>query len=312
MRRTPVLALAGSLLPLSLQAAPGSAGLPPDSYPVFGMLLVGGAVLFVWGFLTFKRKRLIENLPTSKIRSMAIGLVELKGRAVGWNPLKAPFTGEACVYYRYRVEEYKRGNKNSKWVTVRQGASDGCPFYIEDETGRALVHPQGVKAEVAEDYRVKTGTFSEIPPRADEFLQSVGFSCRNFFGFDKTLRFTEYRIEPGQEVYVLGTCQTNDRVVAHAYLRALQAVRSGGSPVRELGGGVTVGSKELAHALPEGQEPVAPPGEDPAIVGRSKGMPFVLSDQSEKHMTRGMGWKSFLGVFGGIALLAFAAHLMMR
>ena len=39
----------------------------------------GGIFLFFKGLIWLKQKRLIENLPTSKIRSLAMGLVEIFG-----------------------------------------------------------------------------------------------------------------------------------------------------------------------------------------------------------------------------------------
>jgi hypothetical protein len=49
-------------------------------YSVGGLLL--GLYVFYRGFHHFRRKRLIENTPTSKVRSIAMGLVEIFGTVV--------------------------------------------------------------------------------------------------------------------------------------------------------------------------------------------------------------------------------------
>ena len=48
---------------------------------IFGMvLIIGGLVSFYNSLKNLKKKRLFENIPTSKMRSIAMGLVELKGK----------------------------------------------------------------------------------------------------------------------------------------------------------------------------------------------------------------------------------------
>jgi len=288
-----------------------------DHLFVGAIFLAVGIGLFVFGFVYFRRKRLIENTPTSKIRSMAMGLVEVKGKVLDWNPLSAPFSGERCVYYRYQVEQLESNGKSSKWETVRQGASTGCPFYVEDDTGRALVLPSGSLAVLEESFKFQTGIFSDVPAQVDRFLEGIGFSCKNLLGFNKTLRFTEYRVEPGREVYVLGSCQTNDRVVSQAYLRALNAlIAEGGAvpaslPVRDLGGGVTVGTRELAFSYAGPRPPAPPLDEDRVYIGSSKGRFFLISDKGERDLTHSMFYQSFFGVFGGIALIAAGTYFLL-
>lgn len=305
-------------LPLALawlaSARPAWAAVPQDlgGRLAVGAALAAGAALFVFGFLALKRKRLIENLPTSKTRSMALGLVELKGRSVAWNCLNAPFSGTPCVYYRYRLEEYRSQGKSSKWVTMRSGDSRHCPFYLEDDTGRVLVHPDGADGILNESYSAQAGMFREVPPGADTFLAALGFSCRTFLGIEKKLRFTEWRIDPGQDVYVLGTCRTNDRVLSQAYHRALEASVAKGEEGRDLGGGLFVGGKDLPLVYPVGRSPEPPLGDDRVFVGPSRGMPFLLSDKSERDLTRGMAIRSFFGILGGGAILAGVMWFLAR
>ena len=59
--------------------------------PVLGAGL--GVHLFYRGFRLLARKRLIMNTPTAKIRSAAMGLVEVSGLAAGPFMITAPPTG---------------------------------------------------------------------------------------------------------------------------------------------------------------------------------------------------------------------------
>ncbi|MBW2968259.1 hypothetical protein KY362_07270, partial [Candidatus Woesearchaeota archaeon] len=78
-----------------------------DSDNLFLYLVIGfgfGIYLFIKGFSWFRLKRMVENIPTSKIRSLAMGLVEIYGSVVLFEDkvLKSPFTGKDCVYYKYK------------------------------------------------------------------------------------------------------------------------------------------------------------------------------------------------------------------
>jgi len=50
-----------------------------DVILILVILFLGGLFLVYLGFWRLKLKRQIENTPTSKIRSLAIGLIEIQG-----------------------------------------------------------------------------------------------------------------------------------------------------------------------------------------------------------------------------------------
>src|SRR5688572_17548643 len=118
---------------------------------------------FFYGFKQLRKKRLIENTPTSKVRSMALGLVEVHGKSLAISPLTAPFSQMPCVYYRYQVEELRRGNKRAHWVTIHSGDSLNAPFYLQDETGQVLVNPQASEVEIPDKFNLQTGFLKDVP-----------------------------------------------------------------------------------------------------------------------------------------------------
>ena len=111
--------------------------------------LIGGFVFFL-GFYKWRKYRIFRDTPTSKIRSMAMGLVEIHGSVEADQLIRAPFSKTECVYYRWEIKEYRQssdsGGKGSlhKWEEVGSG-DRSVPFFAKDETGRALVEPD--KAE---------------------------------------------------------------------------------------------------------------------------------------------------------------------
>jgi len=53
-----------------------------------------------------RRKRLIDDVPTSKTQGVFIGLAELKGTAESEVPLTSYLAGISCVQYVWQVDEH--------------------------------------------------------------------------------------------------------------------------------------------------------------------------------------------------------------
>lgn len=171
-------------------------------------LIFGGSVFFK-GFSWQKQKKIIEDLPTSKVRSIAMGLVELFGKAsVASTKLRSPFSGKDCVYYRYRIEEYKKRGKHSKWVVIDRGVTMDY-FYLEDETGKVLIDPKEAEIDIPLDFEFSSSLGRDPPEEIKNFLKNKGMSFEGFLGMNKSMRYREYFIEPGDKLYVLGTAGDN-------------------------------------------------------------------------------------------------------
>jgi len=186
--------------------------------------------LFYRGFGILRRKRLIQNTPTSKIRSAAMGLVEVNGLAVGPYVMNAPITGLPCYYHRSMVWQWKQSGKNKSWQKV----ADECrhlPFYLDDNTGRLLINPQGAEMDIHRDFHeeYRTSLFSnsvDMPGNVSTFLSRHGIST------DKKIKVEEYCIKPKNFLFVLGTLSQNpglDATVAPAWAERADRKRNGGS-----------------------------------------------------------------------------------
>ena len=118
--------------------------------PLECRLIIAAAVMialaaFVAAFVFVRRARLIEDTPTSRLRSAALGYVELEGEAVmmAGVPIVAPFTLTPCAWFRYCIEE-RVDDKGAlgRWRTHTHGASDGL-FALRDDTGRCMATRKG-------------------------------------------------------------------------------------------------------------------------------------------------------------------------
>jgi hypothetical protein len=169
------------------------------------MALLSGAVLVAWGFAQLKRKRLLEDTPTSKVRSMAVGLVELHARAFvsDGKPVQAPFSGADCCWYRYKVEEYRQQGKNSHWVTLLEQAWPDA-VWVGDDTGEVLVRTAQAKMDVPKTFELESGWGKDPPERVQRFLDEHHTAWRGWL-MNKKMRYTEHALAPGRDVYVMGT-----------------------------------------------------------------------------------------------------------
>jgi hypothetical protein len=173
------------------------------------IIITFGICVFIFGLYLFKKKRLIEDIPTSKIRSIAMGLVEIYGKIVPADKiLTSPFTQKNCVYYRYLIERLENSEKSSKWVKIKEG-EDRTLFYLQDETGKVLVDPKGAEIDIPPSFEFTSGIGKDPPQQIKNFLQANKISFEGFLGINKTMRFREYILEPNNNLYIMGTAGDN-------------------------------------------------------------------------------------------------------
>ena len=202
-----------------------------------------GLVLFFKGFFVYRRYRLLADMPRMPIRSLAMGLVEVQGLAIPDRTLLSPITRTPCLCYKVEncaVEQEKGGHTGwSEKGTDKAGGK----FFLEDDTGKVLVDPEGADLHL---YRmIQRQTAPPQPGRlvpaaepasdapADEELNRYGhaFVARQrrwpllvalkrfwiwaFYNRGGVYRptgayqFTEYCLLPYKTYVVAGTCTEN-------------------------------------------------------------------------------------------------------
>jgi hypothetical protein len=165
--------------------------------------LAATAVYSFWfAFKSWNKNRVIEDTPTSRVRSAAQGYVELTGRGVlpADSANKGPLTGMPCTWWRYKIEERSQFSRSRSWSTIDSGTST-APFVLDDGTGQCLIDPRG--AEVFPGvttvwYGPSAWPQGRIPDGSGVFGWLV-----DAFVTDR-YRYTEYRLQAQQPVYAIG------------------------------------------------------------------------------------------------------------
>jgi hypothetical protein len=181
--------------------------------------IAGGLYFFVSGFRLLARKRLLLTTPTSKIRSAAMGLVEVNGMAAGPYTMPAPITGKPCFLYHTTAWQQREG-KNVEWDKIVDETLH-LPFFIDDSTGQLLVEPLGADLDLHRDFREEYAAsfFSSnvslgedgVPPRVSLFLSRHGIVPA------RRLRIEERSIKPEDALFIAGTLTENPGVQLRSF-----------------------------------------------------------------------------------------------
>ena len=174
------------------------------------LALCGGIYLFYRGFLLLQRRRLILDTPFSKIRSAAMGMVEVSGLAVGPYSMTAPVTAKPCYFYRTLAWELKQRGKNKEWVQVAKECNH-VPFFLDDNTGRVLVDPREAELDLYCDFQQEfCDSFFSVkepaPANVRDFLARYGVETSN------KIRVEEHCIKPKNALFILGTLAENAEI----------------------------------------------------------------------------------------------------
>ena len=233
-----------------------------DNMPLFisCILLIVGGIFFCIGLSQWKLKRIIENTPTSTVRSLAMGLVEITGTVAKpfttW--LTSPFTRNPCTFYYAEIQELRRQGKRSEWVTLFK-KNEWVAFYAKDKTGSVLVDPAGATIDSTAVYQTQTGLFSGVPIPIVEFCTKNNIGIRSWLGMSKTLKFTEKILPAKSKIYVLGTAKDNPHV----------------------------------------EDGTAQQNSDDIMIQQDKRNPYYISDKSEKEVLTSFAWKVTACLAGG-------------
>lgn len=188
-------------------AAPDVMGEPvvPAPESVTSILLAAGVVVALVGiavWLVFLgRKRLIQDLPTSSTRSVALGLNELAGRVECEDSVPSPQAAVECVWWK---NEFFVDNGDN-WKKTGEQVGGPVGFHLVDDEGSIEVRPR--RAEV---HGRETHDGPPVPallPVADANATLVSRHLAAQATRGKKRRVVEQVIPVGAEVYVLGTAQ---------------------------------------------------------------------------------------------------------
>jgi hypothetical protein len=255
--------------------------------PLALSLFSGGLMIFSSALVLVKRKRLIENCPRSKIRSMPMGEVEVGGKAVQKYFLKSPYTYTNCVYYSYKIYDLEQTKDGSVMVLKEWGDSGSIPFYLEDDTGQTLILPKdailhaGVTQRVSGDMlsavfgvgSSNTRKVVETTIPAHHFLYIMGYAHRVSVSTEtKKKEMTERLLDIKHDKARLKTYDTDGdgRIDAEEWDKARE---------------------DVEHEIFKEQLNAGKSRDEVAIGVHPTGGLFFISDKKEEHIVKSMAWK---------------------
>ena len=271
-------------------------------YSVIGE--VAGIYYFFKGFKVLKEKRRIQNVPTSTIRAIPIGEVEIKGKAKSEYKLKTPISKISCVFFSYIEEEFRRVGKSYKWVKLLDIKSD-FPFYIEDETGTVKIDPKGADLKLVNKY-------VEVEGR---------------------VRKTEYYILEKENVYVIGTAKKLPSfydIEREEVEKRIQEIMENPEEKIKLDKNkdMWIDEKEWQMAREEikkkvreelmekiknteNQKNMASEHLKNVVVGKGENSPFIISTLREEQLVEKLKGKTSLMIFGGVTLIIVCLGIIL-
>ena len=249
---------------------------------VVSVVFFGVGLFFVYnGFATWQRMRLLQDTPTEKVRSAAVGRTELTGvgRPVG-EPFRRPFGDGECLLATWEIEEWEEDHDDDhgggSWHTVESGTLIG-PFLVDDGTGTMRVEPDDdVTLHIRDEHvhRVRVKPRQSEPAAVVDFLRNhtdegvppkggiEGF----LFGEDR--RYTERYIPVEAELYLLGATE----------------------PVEGASGS---NADQLVFRRDEASDQ------------------FIVSEKSQAELVSGYRWSGPLQILGGTAVSAVALYFAL-
>jgi len=209
------------------------------SEPIMALVGLGlGIYFFYAGFKELKSKRIIQNIPTSKINTGAVGTnVEVTGRIVCEKDevVHAPISGRPCAFYSIEIQRWERsrnnrgisiGNNSSTgfnrghWVTVESFYS-GKGFFIDDSSGAnamILVNGAVIKRKGGtQDFEMQSNSFDQMPAGLRQSLEDNQKKLRIFklkntsWLFSNRFRFREWNFPVSEKIFVLGHAESGLR-----------------------------------------------------------------------------------------------------
>jgi len=278
-------------------------------------VLGGGWFAFRWLHIA----RLLEDTPTSRVRSAAQGYVELVGRsgALAGTTNLAPLTQRPCVWWRYRIQRRtgsrSRGQRRMQWKTVQSGRSEQ-PFLLDDGTGQCLVQPAGAEVLTSET----TSWYGDTPWPTQVPGQ------RSPFG-EPEYRYYEERIYEHEQVHVLGQFRTHagaGRADRDADIAALLAEWKQDQPALlerfDADGDGRVSLEEWERAREEARHAVTRRHLEQAtpdavhVVGRPDGRQLFLIAAYPEHALARRYRRRALLAFAGFGLATYALGWLLQ
>lgn len=264
-----------------------------------------GLYCFFKGFREYRKYRVLADTPVMPIRSIAMGLVEVHGKAQGEQMVTSPVTKTPCFFSKVDIERWKTDSKGrGSWQQYKTDIN-GVTFYLQDGTGKVLVNAHGAELDLIRTVRRETGG-------------GAGKGLRALFGGGRDLRLTcgPYVTDGELIEYVeqLGASGGGSLSDALKQLAVAGSLRFGGSSARRY---------RLTEycILPDHwydvsgtcvENPQPKDADDRNLLVKGQNEPtFLISWRSEKEIEGTLRKRAAMYVFGGAALAIVCLAILL-
>jgi hypothetical protein len=278
-----------------LRFDPVSLATEPALWAAAGIVI--GLYMFFRGFGLLRRKLLIESVPSSTVRSAALGLVEVSGTATGPYSIISPLSKTECYFYSA--------------VLPRHGDCQETlcvPFFLDDGTGKLLIDPRDAETDLQASFSEDV-EWDSAPDYIRHFLSRHGVASG---------QVEEYCIRANDRLFVTGTLQDNP-AIDQMNENSARCSQAGG--LRYLSPEAADLQRELAfpglERLPasarfsiqkQNELNVNPPVL--LMKGRSED-PFLISWSSRRCLLRGLAFYSAICIWGGPILTLSCLYILL-
>lgn len=281
----------------------------------FQLLFLGG--LFLLGLERFlrlqARRRVMEDTPTSRIRSATQGYVELIGmaRLMDGPPILSPLTHTECVWWRFKVERREEDDRHSRWTIVRKGTSTSL-FLLDDGTGECVIDPDGAIVEPA-FRRTWLGATPQPGGETTAPWMNVG-----------DYRYTEELILVGEQLYTLGWFTSVDGLQPSVQERTREIVMAwkydpGVRQGFDANGDGRLDESEFAALREAAQRHAQDIQREQSLLPQThvlradpQGRPFLLSTHDPQQLARRLHLHAWLWLVAALAGLGVSVHLVIE
>jgi len=268
-----------------------------------------GLILFMHSFVLLRRKRIMENCPRSKIRSMPMGEVEVGGYARQKYYLKTPFSLTDCVYYSYKIYEKVQTKDGPREILREWGSSDNIPFYLEDDTGKTLVLPEGATLNAGRTESVRGSLVSR--------MLGAGFSS-------DSRRIVETAVAPGSFLYVIGFAhrlKESGKERRKQFIERVRALKRDSHRMKryDTNKDGKIGEEEWETAKRDIDQEMLKEklasqkkADAVAIGSHPSGGLFFITDKKEYVIVRSLAWRVPLFLFTAISVIIGSVYSLLK
>ncbi len=313
-----------------------------NNFTIYCVIGLGAGIYwFVAGFRELKQKRTIQDIPTSKIATGAVGTnVEIKGQVIcdEEKVIPAPISETPSVFYSIEIQKLVRNKNSSYWKSIDRFYSDKG-FFVDDGSGAdALVYIEGAtvkrKGKPAE-FQLASNNFNTMPPLLSQALTKNAAKLKRFklkstsWLFSDKYRFLEWYFKPSDSIYVLGFAESGLKVPKRrklkfkTFLKAKKLVASdpklkkrfdsnkdGVLTPEELEWGAKVIGEQL-DAKYDKKQTKELVSKTKMIFKHKKPHPFIVSNMHEENLVKSIAMTSTLKMIGGpIVAVACLGYLV--